>query len=148
MEGERVRITLKLCAALRFHFFFFKFFCRLTGFENTLLGFSSRIYPMVKGILNGTAAAIDTVCFGNLNIFFFFFEKFGLLSTDKIKRQIIKIKIKKKKFFHANYFMTLLLNWKKVVPKINTSKADFFQNRDWNIKIPKNIICSSYLEIN
>jgi hypothetical protein len=38
---------------------------RLTGFENTLLGFSSRIHPLVKGILPGTPAVVDTICFGN-----------------------------------------------------------------------------------
>lgn len=37
---------------------------RLTGFENTLLGFSSRIHPLVKSILPGTPAAVDTICFG------------------------------------------------------------------------------------
>jgi hypothetical protein len=43
---------------------------RLTGFENTLLGFSSRIHPMVKSILPGTPAVIDTICFGT----WFFFK--------------------------------------------------------------------------
>ncbi|XP_059350506.1 uncharacterized protein LOC130697539 isoform X2 [Daphnia carinata] len=39
---------------------------RLTGFENTLLGFSSRIHPMVKSILPGTPAVVDTICFGHV----------------------------------------------------------------------------------
>ncbi|XP_046441386.1 probable inactive serine/threonine-protein kinase slob2 isoform X1 [Daphnia pulex] len=40
---------------------------RLTGFENTLLGFSSRIHPMVKSILPATpAVSIDTICFGHV----------------------------------------------------------------------------------
>jgi hypothetical protein len=41
---------------------------RLTGFENTLLGFSSRIHPMVKSILPATPAVIDTICFGTIDL--------------------------------------------------------------------------------
>jgi len=39
---------------------------RLTGFENTLLGFSSRAYPLIKSVLHGIPSAIDTICFGHV----------------------------------------------------------------------------------
>lgn len=39
---------------------------RLTGLENTILGYTSRIYPMLKKRLRDCRDAIDTVCFGHI----------------------------------------------------------------------------------
>ena len=36
----------------------------MSGLENTLLGYTSRIYPIIKKRLRDNRDAIDSVCFG------------------------------------------------------------------------------------
>ncbi|KAF4520874.1 hypothetical protein B566_EDAN007055 [Ephemera danica] len=39
---------------------------RLTGLENTLLGYTSRIHPVIWGRARSDPSAIDTICFGHI----------------------------------------------------------------------------------
>ncbi|KAK6176190.1 hypothetical protein SNE40_014519 [Patella caerulea] len=40
--------------------------CRLAGYENTLLGNTSRVYPLIKKKIKEDKDAVDTLCFGHL----------------------------------------------------------------------------------
>ncbi|KAK2711321.1 hypothetical protein QYM36_012492, partial [Artemia franciscana] len=39
---------------------------RITGFENCILGFTSRVHPIVRPFLTADPEAIDTLCFGHV----------------------------------------------------------------------------------
>lgn len=41
-------------------------FFRLSGLENTLFGFTSRIHPVIWNIARTDPSAVDIICFGKL----------------------------------------------------------------------------------
>lgn len=59
--------------------FFINVFCRLSGFENSLFGWKSRLYPTVKKLIKEKQDDIEVVQFGKIALHIMQVTNFSLL---------------------------------------------------------------------
>ena len=60
-------------------FFLLMFFCRLSGFENSLFGWKSRLYPTVKKLIKEKQDDIEVIQFGKIALHIMQVTNFSLL---------------------------------------------------------------------